>query len=294
MMGLAGAALIGAAILGTVAFGSWFTIDQGERGVILRNGAIKDVADPGLGFKLPIVDDVVRISTQSRSRMYENLAAYSRDQQPALLALSVTYQMPPDKVEEIYTEYGGEENLISRLIDRQVNEAVRTVFGQYNASEAIQQREKLATDMRTEIQEAVQGPVIIAGVQLENIDFSDAYENSIEQRMLAEVEVQRVRQNAERERVSAEIAVIQAQAQADAAVANAKAKAEATTLQAQANAESIRVQGEAEAISIRAKGQALAQNTQLIPFTTASRWNGQLPATMLPNTATPMITLPGN
>jgi len=44
-------------------------------------------------------------------------------------------------------------------------------------------------------------------VQIENLDFSSEYEKSIEQSMLAEVEVHRLRQNAEREKVQAEIVV---------------------------------------------------------------------------------------
>ena len=44
----------------SVVFGTWYTIDQGMRGVILRNGALVGVAQPGLGFKIPFIQDVVR------------------------------------------------------------------------------------------------------------------------------------------------------------------------------------------------------------------------------------------
>ena len=37
-------------VVATLFFGSWYTIDQGERGVHLRNGAVVGSADPGLGF----------------------------------------------------------------------------------------------------------------------------------------------------------------------------------------------------------------------------------------------------
>ena len=46
-----------AAIVGiTLIFGSWYTIDQRERGVILRNGKLVGTATPGLGFKVPMID----------------------------------------------------------------------------------------------------------------------------------------------------------------------------------------------------------------------------------------------
>ena len=117
-------------------------------------------------------------------------------------------------------------------------------------------------------------------MQIENIDFSDAYENSIEQRMLAEVEVQKVRQNAEREKVTAEITVIQAQAEADAQLARATAEAEAT-----------RIRGEAEADAIKAKGAALRDNPALIDLVQAERWNGTLPTTMVPGTTVPFLNM---
>jgi regulator of protease activity HflC (stomatin/prohibitin superfamily) len=279
VIGIGGAVVAGLVAL-TVLGGSWYTVDQGERGVLLRNGAITGTADAGLGFKLPIVDRVVKITTQTQSKLYTDVATYSRDQQPAILVLSVTYQLPADRVEEIYAQYGGEAGLVNRLIDRQVNEAIRTVFGRFNAVEAVQQRERLALEFRTAVQDAVQGPVIIVSTQIENIDFSDAYEASIEQRMLAEVEVQRIQQNAEREKVQAEIRVIQAEAEAEARVAQATAEAEAITLT-----------GDAEASAIRARGAALRDNPTLIDLVQAERWNGTLPTTMVPGGTVPFMNM---
>jgi regulator of protease activity HflC (stomatin/prohibitin superfamily) len=44
-------ALVGLPLL----LGSWYTVDQGERGVILRNGAVVGTAEPGLHFKMPLI-----------------------------------------------------------------------------------------------------------------------------------------------------------------------------------------------------------------------------------------------
>ena len=270
------AGLIGLTVLG----GSWYTVDQGERGVILRNGAITGTADPGLGFKLPIVDTVVDIDIRTRANLYENVMAYSRDQQTAGLNVSVNYRVPADQVLNVYENYGSVENLRSRVLDRKVFDQTKNVFGQFNAVTAIQERARLVADVQMAIQNAVQGPIIIESVQIENIDFSDAYENSIEQRMLAEVEVQKIQQNAEREKVQAEIKVIQAQADADARVAQATAEAKAITLT-----------GNAEAEAINARGQALRDNPTLIQLVSAERWNGVLPTTMVPGAAVPFVNV---
>jgi len=258
--------------------GSFYTVDQGERGVILRNGAVVGTAEPGLSFKLPIIDKVVKITTQNRSQIYEHVNTYSRDQQPADITLSVNYRLPADQVQKIYAEYGGEEGVVNRLIDRRVYEQVKNVFGQFNAVTAIQERARLNAQTQEAIIKSVQGPVLIDSVQIENIDFSDAYEQSIENRMLAEVEVQKLRQNAEREKVQAQITVTQANARADA-----------TRAEAEANAAATRLAGNAEADAIRAKGAALRDNPSLINLTAAEKWNGQLPSTMVPGSALPFI-----
>lgn len=267
-------------IMLTVVFGSWYTIDQGERGVLLRNGALVGTAQPGLGFKTPWIEEVVKVSVQSRAQIYKEVPAYSKDQQSAVLSLSVNYRIPADKVTEVYSVYGGEDGLLARLVDRRVNEDLKTVFGQFTAVAAIQDRSRLNLEVASAIQSSVKGPVIIDSVQIENIDFSDAYEASIEQRMLAEVEVQKLRQNAEREKVQAEITVTQAKANADAVRAKANAEAEA-----------IRIKGDAEATSIKARGDALRENPGLVALTQAEKWNGQLPTTMLPGGSVPMLQL---
>jgi regulator of protease activity HflC (stomatin/prohibitin superfamily) len=144
------------------------------------------------------------------------------------------------------------------------------VFGQFNAVAAVQERARLDAQVEQAVMKAVTGPVVVESVQIENIDFSDAYEESIEQRMLAEVEVQRIQQNAERERVQAEIVVIQAAAEADA----------------------IRARGQAEADAINARGEALGNNPELVSLIAAEKWNGVLPTTMLPGSTVPFVAVP--
>ena len=121
---------------------------------------------------------------------------------------------------------------------------------------------------------------MIENVQIENIQFSDAYENSVEQRMLAEVEVLKLRQNAEREKVQAQIVVTQAEA-----------KAKAVREAAGAEADAIRLKGEAGADAIKARGAALRDNPNLIILVQAERWDVRLPTTMVPGAAIPMLNI---
>ena len=289
-VGLVVASLVGL-ILVMVAFGSWFTVDQGERGVVLRNGAFVRVADPGLGFKTPFIEDVIDLSVRTHKRVYDKMASYSKDIQLATIRIAVNSKLDPSRVREIYEQFG--KNYEERILDPAVNGESKIVFGQFTAKEAIEQRGKLQAETEKAIRDALEGSgILIDSVQIENIDFSTEFEKSIEARMQAEVEVARLKQNLEREKVQADIARTQANGRSDAVRAEAQAKADATLMQAKAEAEGIRLRGDASALAIQARTNALKnQGADIIELTKAERWNGALPTTMLPNSVTPLLPI---
>jgi regulator of protease activity HflC (stomatin/prohibitin superfamily) len=262
----------------TVLLGSWYTVDERQRGVLLRNGKLVSVVQPGLGFKIPFIDSVVLMSTETVLLRLDKEAVYSRDQQPATITFSVSWRVSEDNVDDVYKEFGGLRGVQDRVILPGVRDELKNVMGRYNAVTAIQDRTRLGTDVKAAIVANIKGPFVIENLAIENIDFSDAYEKSIEQRMLAEVAVERDRQDAIREKVQAEIVVTKAQAEADAVKARAGAEAEA-----------IQLRGEAEAKAIRARGDALRANAELVTLTAAERWDGKLPTTMVPGAALPFV-----
>lgn len=273
------AALVALVVLGIIViFGSIYTVDEGTRGVILRLGAVSGIAEPGVGFKVPLIDRVVPIVVQTTSAIYPDMEAYSRDQQLATISVSVTYRIVPTEVDQVYAQYGSAAGMATTLVDRRVNEHAKTVFGQFTASEAIQERGRLNQQVDEAITAALTGPLIVESVQVEEVAFSEVYEQSIEARMLAEVEVQKRTQELDQQRVQAQITVTQAQAEADARLAAAEAEAQA-----------IRLAGEAEADAIRARGAALRDNPELIGLVTAESWDGVLPSSMIPGAALPFI-----
>jgi regulator of protease activity HflC (stomatin/prohibitin superfamily) len=264
----------------SIVLGSWYTIDQRERGVILRNGKLIGVATPGLGFKIPFIDSIVKISLETQRVQFDKVNSYSRDQQPADLLISVNFRATEDKVDDLYSQFGSVRGFADRILLPTVQSQSKIVFGQFNAVTAIQERGRLNAEVMAAVLKYAEGPIVIESVQIENLDFSNEYEKSIEQRMLAEVEVQRLRQNAEREKVQAEIVVTKATAEANA-----------VRQRAQAESEAIRLRGEAEAAAIRARGAALGDNPNLVNLVQAEKWDGRLPVTMLPGGAVPMLNL---
>lgn len=258
--------------------GSFYTIEQGERGVLLRFGKVVEVEDSGLHFKIPYVDTVKKMAVRTVKWTLKT-AVYSKDIQGAEVKISLNFHLSPASVGSIYANAGMEYD--EKLILPQLLSVSKDVFGKYNAVSIVQAREELSKEICRAL-EAKFAPmgIIIESVQLENIDFSDSYEKSVEERMKAEVEVQKVKQNLEREKINAEMLRTKAQGEADAKVA-----------QAEANAKSIELVGKAEAEAIRAKSDAMKANPDYIKMLQAEKWDGRLPQSIVPSSSVPILKL---
>jgi regulator of protease activity HflC (stomatin/prohibitin superfamily) len=263
-----------------IAYSTYFTIDQGERGVILHWGSVAGEAEPGLHFKVPFMTTVQKISVQVQKISFDKsnggdfrFQAYSRDQQPATVALAVNYHIT--NVSDVYSAYGSLENLQSRFIDPKVLEQVKNIFGQFDAADAIQKRANLNAEVFNAIRKSASSSlVIIDSVQIEDIEFSQQYEGAVEARMQAVVQQQ------------------QAEAQKAKRIIDADAAAYEVKAAADAKAHQIEVQGQAEAGAIKARGDALRDNPGLPTLTAAEKWNGVLPTTMVPGNTVPFLTMP--
>jgi regulator of protease activity HflC (stomatin/prohibitin superfamily) len=271
------ALLLGVLVLAGLAvfFDGFYTVDAGEQAVVLRLGAVNTVTGPGFHLKIPFAESVKKIDIRIKTIEWPHerpMESYSRDQQPAKLSVKVSYRPLPDvqSITELYTRYRDLDGFKDAVLTPRVYEGVKTVFGQFDAVTAIQERARLNAEIEAAILKLVTGPVAIEGVQIQDIAFSEAYEQSIEQRMQAQVEVEKVMQNKAREQLQADIRVIQANAQAQA----------------------VKLQGEAEGEAIAARGKALHDNPQLVSLVAAEKWNGILPTTMVPGSATPFVSIP--
>ena len=270
--------IFGVAIVAAVLFllfginGTWYTVDQGERAVLLRWGQAVDVEGPGLHFKLPFVEDVVKMSVREQKEDFKT-QAYSQDQQPATVQVSVNYRLPEGNVMAVYSRYGVDYPSI--LIDTQLPQRLKEVFGIFTAQSMIQDRTKLGLEVEKSLERALDNRGIqIVSVQVEDVSFSDVYETAVENRMKSVV------------------AQYQAEAEKQRRITNADAAAYEVKAQADAQAHAIQVKGQAEAAAIKARGDALRDNPNLVSLTAAEKWNGILPTTMVPGASVPFVQVP--
>lgn len=275
-----GGAVAAAAVLLIGIFGAVYTVDEGERGVIVSLGTVQGTADPGIHFKMPLVTSVHTVPLRNQVTSYESLEAYTTDQQIATIeALHITYRIPADRVEEVYREYRTPEAVVDRFIGRRVNSELEKVFGRYSAERSVKERAALSADIAKALKDVpAAAPLEILSVELASIAFPPEYNARINDRMAAEVEVAKLQQE-----------VLQADQQRLKAAHAADARAYEIRAKAEAEAAAIKVRGEAEAAAIRAKTEALRESPHLVELTKAERWDGVLPTSMIPGTAVPFL-----
>jgi regulator of protease activity HflC (stomatin/prohibitin superfamily) len=274
-----------ALLMGSVILGSWYTVEETERTVVLRNGAFSKVAEPGLNFKFPFIDRTIDISMQDHKMTLTGdiVEAYSADQQPANMTISVNYSVDPNPelLREFYKHYAGNtQSFEQRTLSPVMLNQLKIVFGQFTAQKAVQDRDELIRSVAAAIKQDLGTFVRVSRVNIENIAFSPTYVKSIEEKQLAEVEVLKVRQNGERVKEEAKIVVTKAEAEAQAVRARASAEAEA-----------IKIKGLAEAEAITARGKAVRENAGLVDLQAVEKWDGKLPITMVPGSSLPFINV---
>lgn len=277
--GLLSLPLIVIAAVVIVVWMSYTPIDQGEVGVKLRWGEAVSTLKPGFNIVIPFMESVVILKTRTQKRTYEPVNAYSKDIQAANNRISVNYSVDAGKAIEVYSRYGAD--FANIIIDPVIQKRFKEIFGKYDAREIVNLRDKLGVEVENNIRGNMPEGIVIEGVQIENIDFSDEYEHAIEGAAQAEAAVRKAHQELEQKKVDAEKVVVQATADATARVTAAKAEADA-----------IRLRGEAEAAALQAKAASLRDNPGYVALTAAEKWDGKLPTTFVPGSSVPFVTIP--
>lgn len=254
---------------------SYRTIDTGEVAVVKEMGKIIDTREAGTHFDFWMVRSYEKYDTKVRS-VTSTIMAYSNDKQTMNIEMTVQYQVDKSHVKDIATTYGSLEALESR-INSVVIERTKSVLSRYNADSIISDRASVSAEVALIVEEAigVQYFIDITNVALTNIDFSDAYEASVEQSMIAKQEVEKAKAEAEKLLVEAQNKVAIAEAEANAKKAAANGEAEATKIAAEAEAQALAtIQAAWNAISPEVKEIMLREMA-------IEKWDGKLPDTMV-------------
>lgn len=230
-------------VLGGV-FGSFTTVEAGERGVVLNWGAFSgQIMDPGLHFKIPFVQNVVKINVQTQKLAIEKSQAYSHDLQVVDVQSALNYNIDPKEVGLLYAEIG--DDYESKIITPVLEASVKQIYAKYIAEELLTKRSEVQDEIEQVVRKTIEGKhIIVQHYSLVNESFSQDYEKSIEQKQIAEQSALKAKNDLDRIKI-----------EADQQIAAAKGKAE----------------------SLKVEQEALSNKPEVLQLRAIEKWNGQLP-----------------
>lgn len=244
-------------LFGIVLILSFSIIGAGERGVLLRFGAVQDeILGEGFHFVSPIVQKVVIIDVKTQ-KVDVDAPSFSKDLQSVETKIALNYHLEPGQVNKLWQEIG--RDFESRIISPAIQESVKAATAKFTAAEMVSERPRVKEEIRMMLAKRLENRYIhVDDFSIVNFEFSEAYEKSIEDKQVAQ-------QNA----FKAENDLRRIEIEASQKIASAKAEAE----------------------SLRIQAEALQQNQKLVDLEAIRRWDGKLPVTMFGNSM-PFVSVP--
>lgn len=272
------------AVIGIYLFTSAFVvINAGHVGVVKTLGAVQPAPlNEGFHLKKPFIDQVEEVDIRLRKAESQASAA-SQDLQVVSTRVAVQYSMSGPIMPLTYQKIGRREVVESTLVSPAILESVKAVTAQYTAEQLITKRAEVKIQIQAAIeafidatlaQKEVVGALTLANVAITDFDFSAEFNRAIEEKVRAEQEALKAK-NEKLRRVT----------QAEAAAAE-------RTLAADAEAYQIEVASKARADAIRLEAEALKDNPALIQLRIAEQWDGRLPQ-VSGGDAIPLLNLDG-
>ncbi len=249
-----------ALVLSTVSQGLVF-IQPEARAVVIsalqQTGIRSQVLQPGLRFVTPFFEDVIvyPIAKQTYTMSGgvaegqlsgdDSIVARTLDGQEVRIDASVIFAIDPTEVVNLHIEW--QNRYIDGLIRPQLRGIARDSAARFGAQEIYSVRRD---ELSTEIEDALRIVLEKNGLRLDNfilrnISFTTEYSAVIEQKQIAEQEVQRLAFVVQQRIQEAEQLRQKSQGEADAAVIASEGKAKAVLIEANAQAEALRMLGEA-------------------------------------------------
>lgn len=240
-----GALGVGVFIALILLIGSFTTVQPGEKALIIRFGTIRNVLEPGISMKAPLIDKVVKLDVQTQKLETEATAA-SKDLQNTTARIAVNYQLEPGNEKLLYSTIG--LNYENTILSPAVQESVKAATAKYTAEELITKREAVREEIKKNLKDRLTDRyIIVSDVNIINFAFSESFNEAIEAKVTAEQQALASKNKLEQTKYEADQRVVQAKAEAEA---------------------------------IRIQSDALKENRGLVDLEAVKKWNGVLPMYM--------------
>ncbi len=242
-----------------VIFNCFTIVNEGFIGVKYRFGQIiDDDLTAGLNFRIPFVEEIQQVDI--REQVYTTTEdAYTSDTQTVQeLRLKLNYSYDRAMLSNIIREIGI-ESVESKLLVQNVAKITKNEIGKVKAEELVQSRSDVQQTIENELKARLaESGIIVQSFAIENLSFDDAFEASIQAKVIAAQDALKMENKTKEKEEEAKQIVIAAQAAADSA----------------------KLEADAQAYAIKVVQEQLANSPNYIDYLKITSWDGKLPQVM--------------
>jgi len=246
--------LIGLVVLVAVVSNALYVVNERERAVLLKFGEVVSTdIEPGLHFKIPIVNDVRRFESRLIT-LDSSPQRYLTAEKKALIVDSFVKWQVAD-AGKYYTATGGDEFSANSLLASRVDNGLRNKFGERTVYEVVSgERDALMAEITEELDGIALNElgIHVLDVRVKGIDLPPEVSNAVYTRMSTERE-REARDHRSRGRELAE-------------GIEADADRQKTVIEANAYREAEQIRGEGDAIAAEIYANAFNQDQEFYAF----------------------------
>ena len=238
----------------TIIFQSVVVVRDTEKAILLKLGAFERTLDPGLNFKVPFVDSVIKFEGRIRTLDTPPDRVLSSEAKPLSVDSFVKYRIID--AETYYTSTnGGQDSVAEDTLQRRVKDKLRNEFGTRSLNEVVSgDRDGLMLALKNSLgEDSNELGVEIIDFRVKRIDFEREIRASVFERM-----------KTERNRIAEEL---RAEGRETAERIRADADKRRTIILANATKEAEKTRGEGDAIAAATYAEAYNADSEFYDFT---------------------------